>query len=291
MPDVPKIILLHSCWRKDAKWVEGERPGSVAIFPNDALRPLAAECADAAAERHLPPQGKKSILMSCADGIYLRRVSNEDSMSHTIKPLARIREHSRAGVLLRERFFEENAPAVANLALRYAVTLAKGGKILFCGNGGSAADAQHLAAEFVNRFQIDRPPLPAIALTVDTSIITAAGNDFGFDFIFSKQVQALAAPGDVLTVISTSGNSMNLIKALEAAREQSVYCLGLLGKGGGKAASLCDAVLDVPGHNTALIQEVHITVGHLLCSLTDHYLFENAAALTPWLEGNEPLPL
>ncbi len=212
-------------------------------------------------------------------------------MPHTTKALTRIREHARAGVLLRERFFEENASAVANLALRFAVTLAKGGKILFCGNGGSAADAQHLAAEFVNRFQIDRPPLPAIALTVDTSIITAAGNDFGFDFIFSKQVQALAVPGDVLVVISTSGNSANLIKALEAARERSVFCLGLLGKGGGKAAPLCDAILDVDGRDTALIQEIHITVGHLLCGLTDHYLFENAAALAPWLEGDEPLPL
>ena len=172
-----------------------------------------------------------------------------------------------------------------------AASLAQDGKILFCGNGGSAADAQHLAAEFVNRFQIDRPPLPAIALTVDTSIITAAGNDFGFDYIYSKQVQALAAPGDVLVAISTSGNSTNILKALEAARERSVFCLGLLGKGGGKAAELCDAVLDVDGRDTALIQEVHITVGHLLCGLTDHYLFENVAALAPWLEHNEPLPL
>ncbi len=212
-------------------------------------------------------------------------------MPYKTKALARVREHSRAGILLRERFFEDNAQAVVDLSLRLAVTLAKGGKILFCGNGGSAADAQHLAAEFVNRFQIDRPPLPAIALTVDTSILTAAGNDFGFEYVFSKQVQALAAPGDVLVAISSSGNSPNLIKALEAARERSVYCLGLLGKGGGAAAPLCDAVLDVNGPSTALIQEVQIAAGHLLCGLTDHFLFENAAVLAPWLEQGEPLPL
>ena len=190
-------------------------------------------------------------------------------MPHTAKALARIREHTRAGMLLRERFFEDNASSIVHLSLRFAVTLAKGGKILFCGNGGSAADAQHLAAEFVNRFLIDRPPLPGIALTTDSSALTAISNDFGFDQIFSKQIRALGKAGDVLLAISTSGSSPNITEALKAARNLGMITMGLTGKGGGDMPPLCDYLLDVPDDSTALIQEVHITVGHLLCRLTD----------------------
>lgn len=205
----------------------------------------------------------------------------------TDNALATISRHAEDGAELRRRFFAENAPLVAQTALAVAVTLARGNKLLLCGNGGSAADAQHLAAEFVNRFMMDRPPLPAIALTTDSSILTSVGNDFSFHQIFSKQVEALGRPGDMLIAISTSGNSANILNALNAARERSVVTLGLAGGTGGKMAPLCDRLIAVAGKNTALIQEVHITVGHLLCALTDYYLFENVAALAPHLDASE----
>ncbi|MDL2210397.1 D-sedoheptulose 7-phosphate isomerase [Desulfovibrio sp. OttesenSCG-928-O18] len=199
----------------------------------------------------------------------------------------RVLEHANAGALLRERFFSENADLIVDAARTLAVSLARGGKILFCGNGGSAADAQHLAAEFVNRFVLDRPPLPAIALTTDTSILTAIGNDFGYEFVFSKQVQALGQPEDVLVGISTSGNSESVIRALQAARENSITTVGLTGRDGGKMAALADILINVPAESTALVQEIHITIGHLLCGLVDYFLFQNALALAPYLAGDE----
>ena len=201
-----------------------------------------------------------------------------------------IRNHAEAGALLRRKFFSENAEKVAATALRIALTLARGNKVLFCGNGGSAADSQHLAAEFVNRFLMERPPLPAIALTTNTSILTAIGNDFSFEEIYAKQVMALGTAGDMLVGISTSGNSPNIVAALAAARERSITTVGLTGSGGGKMAGLCDILLAVKDTHTPLVQEIHITVGHLLCELTDYYLFENVAALSPYLDGSTPLP-
>lgn len=210
----------------------------------------------------------------------------------TDKAVATILEHASAGAELRRRFFAEQAEFIANVALRIAVTLARGNKILLCGNGGSAADAQHLAAEFVNRFMMERPPLPAIALTTDASILTAIGNDFGFEQVFSKQVHALGAPGDMLLAISTSGKSPNVLLALEAARERSLATVGLTGASGGKMAGGCDLLIAVNDKRTPLIQEIHIAVGHLLCELTDYYLFDNVAALAPYLsappDGQEP---
>lgn len=188
-------------------------------------------------------------------------------------------------------FLPSTPPILTKIALIIAATLAKGNKLLLCGNGGSAADAQHLAAEFVNRFMLDRPPLPAIALTTDSSILTAIGNDFGFELAFRKQVLALGNPGDLLLGISTSGNSANILLALEAATERSLITLGMTGKTGGKMASLCNLLISVDETSTALIQEIHIAVGHVLCGLTDYYLFENVAALTPYLDGSAPLPL
>ena len=193
--------------------------------------------------------------------------------------------HARDGARLREEYFTQHAEDVDAVARKFAVCLAKGGKILFCGNGGSAADAQHLAAEFVNRFLIERPPLPSIALTTDSSILTAIGNDYGYDYVFSKQVQALGNSGDILVGISTSGNSSNILHALDAASERGVYTVGLTGNGGGKMAEKCDYVLDVPHSHTPLIQEVQLTIGHLLCQLTDYYLFEDAAALQADLDA------
>lgn len=144
-----------------------------------------------------------------------------------------------------------------------------GGKIIFCGNGGSAADAQHLAAEMMGRFLRDRDPLPALALTVDTSALTAIGNDYGFDQVFSRQLRGIGRAGDILVGISTSGNSGNVVKALEAAREMDIRTLGLTGAGGGRMAELCDLCLRVPSDRTNHIQEMHITIGHMLCGLVE----------------------
>lgn len=200
-----------------------------------------------------------------------------------------ILEHAEAGAVLRKRFFAENAELLARLALRMALTLARGNKILFCGNGGSAADCQHLAAEFVNRFLMDRPPLAAIALTTDTSILTAIGNDFGFELAFAKQVQALGNAGDMLVGLSTSGNSGNVVAALKSAAERGLHTVGMTGAGGGKMAGLCDTLVTVEDARTPLVQEIHITAGHLLCGLTDYYLFENVSALSPYLDGSKSL--
>lgn len=248
--------------------------------------------------------------------------------------LEMIARHARAGAALRSAFFAAQGTRVAEAARHMAVALARGGKILLAGNGGSAADAQHWAGEFVNRFMLDRPPLPAIALSTDTSVLTAIGNDFGYDRVFAKQIDALARPGDVFVAISTSGNSANLIEALRAARRQNVFCIGLTGEGGGRMAGLCDLLLAVPASLAAeraapggtrpeeladtadqpgptpapdtaadarppesdspqglmltpLIQEVHEAIGHLLCALVDHYLFENVMAIKPFLNDSK----
>ena len=148
--------------------------------------------------------------------------------------------------------------------------LAEGHKVLFCGNGGSAADSQHLAAEFVGRFQKERKGLPAIALTVDTSILTAVANDYGYDTVFARQVQALGERGDVLVGISTSGNSNNVLLAVEEAKAKGITCIGLTAEGGGKMAAACDICLAVPAKVTARAQEMHILMGHILCELVDH---------------------
>ena len=195
-----------------------------------------------------------------------------------------VTEHAREGALAREEFFRGNAGPVIEAAQMMSVCLARKGKILLCGNGGSAADAQHVAAEFVNRFMLERPPLPAIALSTDTSILTSIGNDYSFEQIFSKQVLALGQPGDVLLAISTSGGSPNVLKAIEAARERGLKVIGLSGKGGGRMAGLCDILLDVRHASTPVVQEVHLAVEHLLCRLCDYYLFENVRELMPLLE-------
>ncbi len=150
-----------------------------------------------------------------------------------------------------------------------------GGKVLLCGNGGSAADAQHIAAEFVGRFVTERASLPAIALTTDTSALTAIANDYGYDRVFSRQVQGLGKRGDVLVAISTSGNSPNVLEAVAAAKSLGIPSIGLLGRDGGKLRKVVDLPIVVPAAETARIQECHILVGHLLCAAAD------AALLTP----------
>ncbi len=147
--------------------------------------------------------------------------------------------------------------------------LAAGKKVFFCGNGGSAADSQHLAAEFVGRFQKEREGLPAVALTVDTSILTAVANDYGYERIFARQVEALGRTGDVLVAISTSGNSANVLRAVEVAKARGMYCVGMTAAGGGRLATLCDECIAVPAQNTARAQEMHILLGHILCELVE----------------------
>jgi len=153
-----------------------------------------------------------------------------------------------------------------------AACISSGHKILIFGNGGSAADSQHIAAEFVNRFRIERPPLAALALTTDTSVLTSIGNDYHFDEVFEKQIHALGIKGDIAWGISTSGNSPNVVKAVRAARAKGLTTIGMTGKGG-KLAECADLVLTVESSITARIQETHITMGHLLCELVDRILF------------------
>lgn len=200
--------------------------------------------------------------------------------------LETIARHASEGARLRESFFCESGETLREAALQTAVRLALNGKILLCGNGGSAGDAQHLTGELVNRFLVDRPALPAIALTTDSSVLTAVGNDLDFERVFSRQVEALGRKGDVLVGISTSGNSPNVLEALHAAKRADMLTIGLTGRGGGRMAPLCDILLDVKSEHTPLIQEVHITAGHLYCALIDYYLFENVTALTPYLHTN-----
>jgi D-sedoheptulose 7-phosphate isomerase len=190
-----------------------------------------------------------------------------------------IREHAEEGAKLRTRFLAECAPTLDSACRRMAQSLADGGKILVCGNGGSAADAQHMTGELLGRFLMERPSLPAVALSVDTSTLTAVGNDYGFDDVFARQVNGLGRPGDVLVAFSTSGNSANVVKAIEAARAAGMTVIGLTGKGGGRMASECDYLFNVPHSHTPLIQEMHEAVMHLMCQLIDHYLFENVQAL------------
>lgn len=155
------------------------------------------------------------------------------------------------------------------IASEMVLAVRMGGKILWCGNGGSAADAQHMAAEFVVRFRHDRRGIPSIALTTDTSILTAASNDYGYEHIFERQVETLGAKGDVLVGISTSGNSRNVYLALERARKSGVVTVAFTGAGGGKLADLADFLFAVPATDTARIQEAHILAGHVLCEIVE----------------------
>ena len=167
----------------------------------------------------------------------------------------------------------ELVAAIVAIAGRIAQAIRGGGKLLLAGNGGSAADAQHIAAEFVGRFINDRAPLPAIALTTDTSALTAIGNDYGFDHVFERQVRALGRKGDAFIAISTSGRSPNIVAALKAARELGLVTIGFTKAASSPMRALCDLVLAVPSEETALIQQVHITAAHAICGLVERELF------------------
>jgi len=158
---------------------------------------------------------------------------------------------------------------IEDAANRVVHCLQEGGKVLWMGNGGSAADAQHMAAEIVGRFVKERPGLPSIALTVDTSILTAVGNDYGYEEVFARQIQALGDPGDLVVAISTSGNSANILKGLAVARDLSMVSIGLTGEGGGQMAAAVDLLIDVPARMTARIQEAHLLIEHIFCEAVD----------------------
>jgi len=175
---------------------------------------------------------------------------------------------------VKETFVNENLSRLVNVVEAITSALKAGNKILLFGNGGSAADAQHLAAEFVNRFVIERPPLPAIALTTDSSIITSIGNDYDFSEIFSKQIRAVGQAGDIAWGISTSGNSVNVFKGLEAAKKLGLVTIAFTGKDGGTIAKIADLSVNVSSAVTARIQEAHITAGHAICDLIDIKLFQ-----------------
>jgi D-sedoheptulose 7-phosphate isomerase len=171
-------------------------------------------------------------------------------------------------------FLNENLGKLVNVIEAITAALKAGNKILLFGNGGSAADAQHLAAEFVNRFVIERPPLPAIALTTDTSILTSIGNDYDFSEIFSKQIRAIGQPGDIAWGISTSGKSPNVVKGLETAKKMGLVTIGFTGKDGGEIATMVDFSIHVDSSSTARVQEAHILAGHVICELVDIKLFQ-----------------
>jgi D-sedoheptulose 7-phosphate isomerase len=180
----------------------------------------------------------------------------------------------RESLSLKEAFVRQNADTLIALAETISRAFLNGRKLMLCGNGGSAADAQHIAAEFVNRFQRQRAPLPALALTTDTSIITSVANDEGYEHVFSKQITALGEKGDILLAISTSGTSANILSAIHAAREGEIYTVGLTGGDGGKMLQLVDLSLVVESRSTPRIQEVHILAGHLVCELVEYILIE-----------------
>ncbi|MBI2964093.1 MAG: D-sedoheptulose 7-phosphate isomerase [Deltaproteobacteria bacterium] len=177
-------------------------------------------------------------------------------------------------IAAKAQFLKEHLRTLETVIDTVAARLLAGNKVLFFGNGGSAADAQHLAAEFVNRFLLERPPLPAMALTTDTSILTSVGNDYGYAEVFAKQVKALGREGDVAVALSTSGNSPNVLRAVEACRKQGIITVGLTGGDGGKLGALVDHHLCVSASKLSpRIQETHILVGHVLCEMVDCKLF------------------
>jgi D-sedoheptulose 7-phosphate isomerase len=187
--------------------------------------------------------------------------------------IERITEIVHQSLDVKCRFFAAHTADVSRAARTIAESIRAGGKVLIFGNGGSAADAQHIAAEFINKYLFDHPPIAAIALTTDTSVLTSISNDSSYIHVFSRQIAALGRRGDVAIGISTSGNSPNILEAIKQARQLHMATIGLLGKDGGQIAKLVDNPLVVPSNMTPRIQEVHIMIGHILCELVEEELF------------------
>lgn len=189
--------------------------------------------------------------------------------------IPRIPELFRQSIAVKQAFLDDtrNLEVLERVLEEMVAVFRNGGKALFCGNGGSAADAQHIAAELSGRFYLDRPPVFAEALHVNSSFLTAVANDYGYDAAFARMVEAAGRPGDLLFALSTSGNSANILNAAKSARDLGMVVIGLTGQGGGKLRELCHYCIEVPSGDTPRIQEVHITIGHLLCELVEKALF------------------
>lgn len=186
-----------------------------------------------------------------------------------------IRRQLAESARVQQSFSDALVARIAEFAMRSAAAIRHGGKLVFFGNGGSAADAQHLAAELVVRLRTERPGLPALALTTNTSVLTAAGNDYGFERIFSRQVESLVGPHDVVVALSTSGVSPNVVRAVEMGRSRGAFLVALTGETGGALAGKVDILIDVPSRDPQRIQEAHITIGHIVCSLIEHLVAAN----------------
>ncbi|EOI4972438.1 D-sedoheptulose 7-phosphate isomerase [Campylobacter jejuni] len=186
-----------------------------------------------------------------------------------------IKEHFRESILVKEQILKDEnlITLIKNASLEVIKAYKNGNKTLLAGNGGSAADAQHIAGEFVSRFYFDRPGIASIALTTDTSVLTAIGNDYGYENLFARQVQAQGVKGDVFIGISTSGNSKNILKALELCKQKEIISIGLSGASGGAMNELCDYCIKVPSTCTPRIQEAHILIGHIICAIVEEELF------------------
>jgi D-sedoheptulose 7-phosphate isomerase len=185
----------------------------------------------------------------------------------------RVEEMFKSSIATKQALTKTDYATVQAMADAAVVALRSGGKLLFLGNGGSAADAQHLAAELVGRFARERAALPALALSVNTSCLTAIGNDYGYDRVFERQLEALARKGDVVVGISTSGNSPNVLRAIERAKAVGCTTIGMTGRKGGKLAGMVDICFRAPSDDTPRIQEVHITAGHIMCALVEEEMF------------------
>ncbi|OEW88287.1 phosphoheptose isomerase [Campylobacter jejuni] len=186
-----------------------------------------------------------------------------------------IKEHFQESILVKEQILKDEGliTLIKNASLEIIKAYKNGNKTLLAGNGGSAADAQHIAGEFVSRFYFDRPGIASIALTTDTSVLTAIGNDYGYENLFARQVQAQGVKGDVFIGISTSGNSKNILKALELCKQKGIISIGLSGASGGAMNELCDYCIKVPSTCTPRIQEAHILIGHIICAIVEEELF------------------
>jgi D-sedoheptulose 7-phosphate isomerase len=189
--------------------------------------------------------------------------------------LKEIRLHLEESARVKRSFSDELVARVQLFAEKSAAALRTGGKLVLFGNGGSAADAQHIAAELVVRLRADRPGLPALALTVNSSVVTATGNDYGFEQIFSRQIESLVSSSDVLVALSTSGKSPNILRGVAAGRERGAYLVALSGETGGLLADKVDLLLNVPSSDAQRIQEAHITIGHIVCGLIEKMVFPN----------------
>lgn len=202
-------------------------------------------------------------------------MTSPSSSSAKLRHAAGIEARLRESIRVKQRVLEELVPVIDRAAGLFIEALSAGKKILFFGNGGSAADSQHLAAELVGRLAAERRALPALALTTDSSNLTALGNDFGFESVFSRQIEALGAEGDVAVAISTSGESPNVLAAVEAARRRGIKTVAFTGRGGGRLAPEVDLAVVIPSDSTQRIQEAHITVGQILCELVEAHFAQN----------------